>query len=84
MARLLVLILSVASLTMGKPLNNGLYSKKDILELSQQAVKEGVERTLKAASEKIASEFDNLEYNIKINDYKSDKSMKGIFTIHNN
>lgn len=82
MARLLVLILALASLAMGKPLNNGLYNKKDLLELSQQAVKEGVERTLKAASEKIASEFDKLEFNIKINDYKSEKSLKGIFVFH--
>lgn len=77
MERLFVLFISVASLVMGKPLNNDLYSKKDLLELSQQAVREGVERTLKAASEKIASEFDILEYNIKMNNYKSDKSIKG-------
>ena len=82
MVRLLVLVFMVASFAMGIPLNNDLYNKKDILELSQQAVREGVERTLKSASEKIVSEFDNLEYNIKMNNYKSKKSIKGIFTIY--
>ena len=82
MVRLLVLVFMVASFAMGIPLNNDLYNKKDILELSQQAVREGVERTLKSASEKIVSEFDNLEYNIKMSNYKSKKLIKGIFTIY--
>ena len=77
MMRFLVLILCVASLTLGSPLEKGRYNKNDLLKLSQEAIMEGVERILKAAQDEVGSEFDDLEYNIKSKGYKSKTIIKG-------
>lgn len=74
----LVVLLFVVTLSRGKPVNQ--YTKKDLLEMVQRAIKEGVEKSFETAQSIVASEFDAWQDMIKKDEYKTSRIPTGNHT----